>query len=193
MDIYQVETAEVTTTAQGTPIWMVSMRKPDGTLHCHTFPTSTIEWRMAEYGLDTVDEALDIILHEPYATDPTDPIQGRQDPAAKVGMTVLRAGTAAAEPISLHNAPTIADAREAHRLRIADAKTRILITPPKGKQDPLDIIRQQHGVTGEGLRQKAALVDSVRRAVRGEPAPRNADIVIDPESHTRTVKETRRA
>ncbi|MFI6854479.1 hypothetical protein [Streptomyces sp. NPDC050416] len=193
MDIYQVETVEATTTAQGTPIWMVSMRKPDGSIHAHTFPPSTIEWRMAEYGLDSVDEALDIILHEPWATDPTDPIAGREDPAVRAGMTVLQAGAATAEPIRLHNAPTIADAREAHRLRIADAKTRIRITPPKGKQDPLDIIRQQHGVTGEGLRQKAALVDSVRRAMRGEPAPRNADIVIDPEAHTRTVKETSRA
>ncbi|MFE8961736.1 hypothetical protein [Streptomyces iakyrus] len=192
MDVYQVETAEATTTAQGTPIWLVSMRKPDGSIHAHAFPPSTIEWRMAEYGLDTVDEALDIILHEPWAADPTDPILGRQDPAMKAGMTVQRAG-AAAEPIRLHNAPTIADAREAHRLRIADAKTRIRITPPKGKQDPLDLIRQQHGVTSEGLRQKAAFVDSVRRAVRGEQAARTPDIIVDPESRTRIVKETSRA
>jgi hypothetical protein len=193
MDIYQVESAEATTTAQGTPIWMVSMRKPDGTIHAHSFPPSTIEWRMAEYGLDTVDEALDIILHEPWAADPTDPTRAREDPAALAGMTVLRAGAKVAEPIRLHNAPTIADAREAHRLRIADAKTRIRITPPKGKQDPLDIIRQQHGVTGDGLRQKAALVDSARRALRGETTPTKPDIIVDPESHARTVKETSRA
>jgi hypothetical protein len=193
MDIYQVETVEATATAQGTPIWMVSMRKPDGTIHAHSFPPSTIEWRMAEYGLDSVDEALDIILHEPWAADPTDPMQAREDPAALVGMTVLQAGAAAAEPIRLHNAPTIADAREAHRLRIADAKTRIRITSPKGQQDPLDIIRQQHGVTGEGLRQKAALVDTARRAVRGETTPHKPDIVIDPEAHVRPVKETSRA
>jgi hypothetical protein len=189
MDIYEVRDAQATTTSQGTPIWMVSMRKPDGTLHCHTFPPAAIEWRMAEYGLDTVDEALDMVLHEPWAVDPLDPLSARDDPAARAGMTVLRAGGAGVEPIRLHNAPTIADARAAHRLRIADAKTRVTVRPPQGKPDPLNAIRQQHGVTEAGLREKAALVDRARRAVRGEAVPRSTSIVIDPEARRRSVKE----
>lgn len=192
MDTYEVENVGLTATAQGTPIWMVSMRKPDGTIHAHSFPPSAIEWRMAEYQLDTVDEALDMVLHEPWATDPTDPVRGQNDPAARAGMMVQAAKVGAAEPIRLHNAPTIADARSAHRLRIADAKTRVQITPPKGKQDPLDTIREQHGVTSEGLREKAAAVDAVRRAARGEAPPPAPSIIVDPEAHSR-MKEGSRA
>lgn len=171
MDIYEVQSAEATTNGQGTAIWLVSMRKPDGTVHCHAFPPAAIEWRMAEYQLDTVDEALDIVLHEPWATDPLDPLRARDDVAAKAGMVVRGPGSAVGyEPIRLHNADNIADAREAHRLRIADAKTRVQVRPPKGKPDPLDAIRQ-HGVTKQGLRIKTALVDAARCGVRGEPVP----------------------
>lgn len=170
MDTYEVLAAEATATAQGTPIWMVSMLKPDGTIHVHTFPPSAIEWRMAEYGLDSIDEALDIVLHEPYAADPLDPMQAASDPAGRAGMKVRLPGTTVDEPIRLHNAPTIAEARAAHRLRIADAKTRVRVTPPKGKTDPLDTIRTNHGVTEEGLKAKAAHVDAARRAVRRETA-----------------------
>jgi hypothetical protein len=192
MDTYEVETVELTATAQGTPIWMVAMRKPDGTIHAHSFPPSTIEWRMAEYQLDTVDEALDFILHEPWATDPTDPLRGANDPAARAGMVVHAGKGGAVEPIRLHNAPTIADARAAHRLRIADAKTRVKVTSPKSKQDPLDAIRGKHGVTDEGLREKAAVVDAVRRAARGETPQPPPSIIIDPDSRNR-VKEAGRA
>lgn len=192
MDTYEVETVELTATAQGTRIWMVSMRKPDGTIHAHSFPPSAIEWRMAEYQLDTVDEALDMVLHEPWATDPTDPVRGQNDPAARAGMVVQAATGGAVEPIRLHTAPTIADARAAHRLRIADAKTRVKVTPPKGKLDPLDTIRGQHGVTSEGLREKAEVVAAVRRAARGETPSPAPSIIVDPEARGR-MREASRA
>jgi hypothetical protein len=192
MDIYEVLAAEATTTAQGTPIWMVSMRKPDGSVHCHTFPPSTIEWRMAEYAFDTIDEALDVVLHEPWAVDPTDPMQTHADPAAKAGMSVRRPGTAAPEPVRLHNAASVADARAAHRLRIADAKTRVTVQPPKGKPDPLDAIRR-HGVTEDGLRLKTALVDAARCGVRGEPLPEETRRVLAALNPYYASKETPRA
>lgn len=177
---YEIEAVEATVTAQGERVWRVDMRKPDGSIHCHAFPPSAIEWRMAEYGLGSVDEALDMVLHEPFAVDPLDTFRDAagRDPAARAGLTVRLAGKAAAEPVRLHNAPTIAAAREAHRLRIADAKTRTRILPPKGKTDPLDVIREQHGVTEAGLRVKTALVDAARCGVRGEPLPEKTRRVL---------------
>lgn len=193
---YEIEAVEATVTAQGGRGWRVDMRKPDGTLHCHAFPWSAIEWRMAEYSLDSVEEALDMVLHEPYAVDPLDTFRDAagRDPAARAGMTVRLAGKVAAEPVRLHNAPTIADAREAHRLRIADAKTRVRVLPPKGKKDPLDVIREQHGVTEGGLRVKAALVTAARCGVRGEPVPEETRRVLAEIHPTyRTSEEMTRA
>lgn len=191
MDIYEVETVEARATAQGAPIWMASMRKPDGSIHAHTFPPSAIEWRMAEYGLDTVDEALDIVLHEPWATDPMDPLHARDDAALRQGMVVRVPGPVVDyEPIRIFNADAIADARTAHRIRIADAKTRVRITPPKGQPDPLDIIRARHGVTDEGLRQKTALVDAARRSYRGEAVPGDPNIALEPQARQRPKEAT---
>lgn len=193
MDEYVVQSAERTRTSQGGAIWLVAMLKPDGTIHCHAFPPSIIEWRMAEYELDSVDEALDIVLHEPFATSPTDPLHARDDAALRAGMVVRAPGPVLDyEPIHLHNADSIADARQAHRIRISDAKTRVTVRPGKVNKDPLDAIRQ-HGVTQEGISSKAAAVDAARRAYRGERPPPRPDIIFDPEAHQRTLKEDRRA
>lgn len=37
-------------------------------MHCHAFPTETLAWRAAEYGIDPadVDTLLEVVLHEPY-------------------------------------------------------------------------------------------------------------------------------
>ncbi|NUT50094.1 MAG: hypothetical protein HOV94_22705 [Saccharothrix sp.] len=193
MDEYVVQSAEKTSNRQGQLIWLVSMLKPDGTIHCHAFPPSAVEWRMAEYQLGDVDEALDIVLHEPFATNPADPLQARDDAAVRVGMVVRAPGRALDyEPITLHSADTIKDARDAHRIRISDAKTRVHVKAPKGKPDPLDAIRQ-YDVTDEGLRQKAALVDAARRSVRGEAPTPQPDIIFDPEVRHRGMKEDTRA
>jgi len=148
------------------------MEKPDGTIHCHFFPPSVIEWRMAEYQLVSVDEALDMVLHEPWATAPLDRLRARDDAAVRHGMVVRKSGPAVDyEPIRLHNADSIEDARTAQRMRIAEAKGRIKVVPPKDSPDPLDLVRGQHGVTEGGLRLKAALVDAARCGVRGTPVP----------------------
>lgn len=163
MDLYEVLTAEATATAQGTPIWMVSMRKPDGSIHCHTFPPSAIEWRMAEYGLTDVDEALDVILHEPYLPDG----RGRDDAAVRVGLVTSTRPDA--EAITLFNAASTADARAAHLARIADVKAARVRVAASGKgADPLDTVRRNHRVTPTGIREKRELVDVARwQAVYG--------------------------
>ncbi|MCI3246300.1 hypothetical protein [Streptomyces spinosisporus] len=168
MDTYEVQAADATTTSTGTPIWMVTMRKPDGSIHCHTFPPSTIEWRMAEYELVNPDEALDIVLHEPYLPD----APGRDDAALRVGLVTSTRPDA--EAITLFNAASTADARAAHRLRVADAKTsRVQVLPPSGEEDPLNVIRANHGVTARGIRAKRERVDIARwQMVYGElPVP----------------------
>jgi hypothetical protein len=194
MDDYVVQSAEKMTNGQGVPIWLVSMLKPDGTIHCLALPPSAIEWRMAEYGLDDTDEALDMVLHEPWATSPTDPLQARDDAAVRVGMVVRTPGPVEDyEPIRLHNADSISDARAAHRLRIADAKKRVQVTAPKGREDPLDAIRQQHGVTEEGLRMKTALVDAARCGMRGEAVPEETRRVLAELPENRLMEEISRA
>lgn len=177
------------TTGSGTPCWRVTHQRPDGSMHGHVFPQSTLEWRVAEYGLDSIDEALDIVLHEPWATDPADPMQARDDAAVRVGMVVRKNGPAVDyEAIALHSADSIEDAREAHRIRIADAKTRVHVVPPKGQPDPLDIIRARHGVTDAGVQEKAAFVDAIRRSLRGETVRPPEDILVDPDTHQRAME-----
>lgn len=176
--------------SSGIPCWTVTYERPDGTKHQHAFPQSTLEWRVAEYGLDSIDEALDIVLHEPWKIDPVDPLLARDDAAVRQGMVMRTRGAAVDyEAIRLHNADSIADARTAHRLRIADAKTRVHITAPKGKANPLDTIRASHGVTTEGVRLKGQIVEQTRRSYRGEPVAPQPAFTFAPE----TPKETTRA
>lgn len=184
-ELIPIEVAE-RTSGGGTPCWVVTYQLADGRMHGHVFPQATLEWRMAEYGLDGIDEALDVVLHEPWAITPSEPWLIPADAATRQGMVVRTRGPAVDyEPIALHNADSIDDARTAHRIRIADAKNRVHVVPPDGKPDPLDIIRQRHGVTEEGVQEKAALVDTVRRANRGEAPQPQPDIIIDPEARQR--------
>lgn len=187
-----VGAAEVVTRS-GVACWHVKHQRPDGSIHGHVFPQSTVEWRMAEYELEGIEEALDMVLHEPFATDPEDPLLARDDSALRVGMVTRLPGPALDyDTIRLHNADTIADAREAQNIRVDDAKTsRVRIVPPEGMPDPLDIIRERHGCTDEGIREKTALVDAARRAYRGVTAPPVDDIILDTEAHERPLETDR--
>ncbi|MGW1949048.1 hypothetical protein ACWCRC_32590 [Streptomyces sp. NPDC001940] len=186
-----VDVTEVVTRS-GVACWQIQHQRPDGDIHRHVFPQDALEWRMAEYGLESIDEALDMVLHEPFATDPADPLLARDDAALRVGMvTRLPGAVEDYDTIRLHNADTIGDAREAQDIRVADAKTsRVRIVPPDGQPDPLDVIRERHGCTDEGIREKAALVDAARRAYRSEAVPPADDIILDTSAHER---ETGRA
>jgi hypothetical protein len=143
--------------SRGTLYWSVHKTAPDGSGHGHAFPTDTLEWRAAEYGLTDIDEILDMILHEPHLPDEPD----RDDAAARAGFVTSTRPNA--EPITLFNARSSADALTAHRLRITDAKqTRAHVRPPTKGKDPLDTIRAAHGITPAGLRAKREAVDIQR-------------------------------
>jgi hypothetical protein len=142
--------------SRGNLYWLVHKVDPDGGGHGHAFPPETLEWRGAEYGVTDVDEILDIILHEPYLPDEPD----RDDAAARAGLVTSTGPDA--EPITLYNAASTADAHAAHRLRISEVKrTRARVEAPKGK-DPLDVIRANHGIDPDRLRAKREAVDTHR-------------------------------
>ncbi|MDX3230637.1 hypothetical protein [Streptomyces sp. ME19-01-6] len=137
-------------------LWQVTYQSKAGEARNHLFPKATLEWRAAEYGLDDVDEILDIILHEPYAPaeQPVTPMSLIDAPAR----TALRP----TPRITLYTAESTAQARDAHRQLIADVKANhVQIAPPKGA-DPLDHIRRRHGITPDGLRAKSEQVDTHR-------------------------------
>lgn len=174
--------------------WQIRQKRPDGAHHLTIFPTSTLEWRAAEYGIDHTSETglaqiIDMVLHEPFLQDP---LQFRdQDPAAARGMTAastqavhgLELGDEA--PVTLFNAPSREHARRAHQLRIEHTKaTRVqvvttapaLTTKPGVRAaqaqtpDPLRRLRAEHGITEEGLSAKQSHVEQVRRDLSAQLA-----------------------
>jgi hypothetical protein len=145
-DEYIVESVEE---HEGSPAWRIRMRKPDGTYHAHIMPKATLEWRAAEYGITDVDELLDIALHEPFAP-PTD------------AQAALIEGVTRDTGPTLYEATSTADARAAHRARIARAKTE-RITVRNGNSDPLAVIRWNHYIIDpDRMRAKRELVDERR-------------------------------
>ncbi|MFB8235525.1 hypothetical protein ACFC58_03145 [Kitasatospora purpeofusca] len=168
--------------------WVVRQQRPDGQHHVTVFPTASLEWRAAEYGIDHTTEAgldqiIDIVLHEPHLRDPLE--HRASDPAAAKGMTApsteavhgLAIGDEA--PVTLHNAPDRATALSAHLERIEHVKrTRVRVvsatstaanttSSARGNaeptRDPLAAIRADHGITAEGVAAKAAVVDQARQ------------------------------
>lgn len=161
-----------------TPCWHVDMIKPDGTGHRHVFPKVTLENLAAEYGIDptAVDDLLDIALHQPYAPHPDDP--DSEDPAGAAGMlspALVSRGKARRGdliPTTLYTARDTAAARGAHLLRIEYAKVhRVRVVPPRGGKDPLDVIRNNHGITPERVAAKAQQIEQRRLIAQGR-APR---------------------
>jgi hypothetical protein len=138
---------------RGTPRWAVHHIDQDGNGGGVIFPKDTVEWRAAEYGLTDIDEILDVILHEPHLPDAPD----RDDAALRAGYVTSTGPDA--EPITLFNAVSTADAWAAHQVRIARAKeTRSRVVPPAKGPNPLDVIRAQ-GLRPAGVRAKRELVD----------------------------------
>ena len=150
-----------------TECWRVTYRKEDGTNHMHVFPKDAMEWRAAEYDIDPADveTLMDVVLYEPFL-DPEDKAvrkAGKLSPAVQNNKTTRRGE---AEPTNLMNAATIAEAREAHLLRVQDAKAnRVNITVPKGA-DPRDEIRNQHVARPKAVAEKRAFVVEGRRLLR---------------------------
>ncbi|WP_327074445.1 hypothetical protein OG196_31895 [Kitasatospora purpeofusca] len=168
-----------------TECWVVRQQRPDGQYHLSIFPTTTLEWRAAEYDLDYTTEAgltqiIDMVLHEPFLRDPLE--HRATDPAAAKGLTAASTedvhGLAIGDqaPVTLHNAPDQATALAAHLERIEHAKrTRVRVVSPtptpvkatsaatRPGRDPLAAIRTDHGITPEGVAAKAAVVEQARQ------------------------------
>lgn len=114
----------------------------------YVFPTDTLEWRAAEYGIDPKDTAtlLDIVLAEPHLTDAD-----------------FAPGT------HLYEAPDIETARRAHVARCAAVKWRHRIAS-RGAASPCQRIVQESPMDAEVIALKRELV-SQNRASLAEPAP----------------------
>lgn len=150
---------------RGAPRWTVHRIDQDGNGSGHVFPKETLEWRAAEYGLTDIDEILDVVLHEPFLPDEPD----RDDAAARAGMVTSNGPDA--EPITLLNAASTADALASHRLRVADVKqTRARVQTPDKGLNPLDVIRQG-GVSAASVRTKREVVDVHRWQLLYEGLP----------------------
>ncbi|MFC8077527.1 hypothetical protein ACFUN8_18570 [Streptomyces sp. NPDC057307] len=144
------------------PKWAVDMEKPDGNLHRHVLPKATLEWRAAEYGIDDVEELMDIVLHEPFQIPATEE-ELSWDAAAQEADTKLH------RLPSLIEAESTTEAAESLRVRIARTKAEkvhVVSTPKKGQPDPLDKIRNEHGIDPERKREKRELVDTMRWMTR---------------------------
>lgn len=159
-----------------TPCWAVDMRKPDGGTYRHVFPKDTLAWRAAEYGLDTADTAalLDVVLHEPFAPNPDDPITAADDPVLAAGLmspaNVSRGTVRAGDPVptTLYTAETTQAAREAHLMRITHAKNHVVrVSAPKGKTSPLTAITRVL-LDPATVSARAARVEANRRRLRHE-------------------------
>lgn len=188
------------------PCWRIQTTDGDGRTHDTILPQVTLAWRAAEYGIDPADTAtlIDLILHEPFLPNLEDPNAAAADPAAKAGMTVParrangRTRKGDPEPVRLHNANTIADARAAHLLRINAIKNTVRIEAPAGRgaDNPL---RQIHDTVVDPtvVARLVDRVDAARRKYRGERIPRTPqpDVPFDDTVHrrARAMKEAPRA
>lgn len=169
-----------------TPCWQLMMLKPDGYGHGITFPKQTLEYRAGEYGIDPddVETLLDVVLHEPFLPDLSDPASHPADPAWQLGVKGralfplgrIRAGDTV--PADLWTASSIDDARTAHLARINHVKTNIVRVTSAVKAgtataraaDPLDVIRA-HPINPAAVKAHAAVVHMRRQQARGMRFP----------------------
>lgn len=185
--------------------WVIGLRRPDGAEGTHTIPAEAFASRAAEYWAEdedppTVDQLLDIMLHEPY-------IPAEEAPVHRTAETVLiatadgveepaaQARTAGGKQrVTVHNARNHDEARTAHLERIDAAKQRVRIVSPKpvtplagGRQavkqasaDPLDVIRERATINPAQVAEIRRVIHQAREhaargdasALQGEPLRR---------------------
>lgn len=139
--------------------------QPWATQGGHCFPKDVFEWRAAEYGIDPtdMDTLVDIVLVEPFIS-PGD----------------MKAGE------MLHDAPTIAEARQAHLARCSRAKLRARITTRtaalRNAGGLLDQLRTQSPMDTEVMQVKEQYVREMRQAHRDAAA-------VEPRSRARQLVE----
>jgi hypothetical protein len=179
-----------------TPCWMVeATRASDGQKYRHIFPKATLAYRAAEYGIDPADTdtLIDMILHEPFAASPDDPITAPADPALAAGLTakaVVARGTVNIgdqTTVTLFNADSIDQARQAHMLRIEDAKAKVAtMVVPKNRKALLAALRAEP-IDRDFVTRHRAAVDARRAAYKGTPPAPGDSVVLD------NTRESRRA
>lgn len=135
------------------PCWYVTTRMPDGRLHQHVFPKSTMDWRAAEYGLTDPAEILDVILHEPHR-----PRTAHDDRVSLISPTAKAAKQAEA-PVTLWTARSTSEARTAHRKTIAAVKQHRKVVDPAGH---LTHILAAHTPDPDFIRRKTQSLDVTR-------------------------------
>lgn len=127
----------------------------------HCFPKDTFEWRAAEYGIDPRDMAtlLDIVLAEPF-------LEAQDYTAGE----------------SLHDAPSISMARQAHLRRCAQGKLRGRVSTRAAKltanTGPLEALLQNSPMDETALSLKKEHVALVRQEFR-EQRPVQRDRIED--------------
>lgn len=135
----RVQFGDATEDGQGHWSVVVTRIEDDGivTTGVHVFPTDTLEWRAAEYGIDPsdVDTLMDIILAEPYLTDQH-----------------------WATGSQLHDADTIDQARADHIARCAAVKLAHRMSTRGKAAEPLRAVRERHEMHPEALEMKRELV-----------------------------------
>lgn len=182
--VWELAEAHQYWTGEG-PGWQLVFRKPDGTIHLHTFPRVAVVDRAALYGLDPDTDfvlILEILVHENDAPDPEhwpdgwppDPAialghtreaparQGRHGPGGQPGRRTVGVGAL--------TAPDAATARAVHQARIALVKDRLQRLDLTSHMEGVAAVQSQAAVTAAEVAERAAAVGVVREQVRGEAA-----------------------
>lgn len=123
----------------GTPLLHESGQHMRRRLH---FPTDTLEWRAAEYGIDPADTAtlLDVVIAEFF----------------------MEPGDYDGQPHLFDGMSDLDTARTAHLARCAKVKLRHRLTT-RGKQHPLERVRAESPIHPEVVKVKAGHVDHARK------------------------------
>lgn len=157
-EIVDIFEGELTPGVEG---WDIIQRTPDGSLRAHAIPKVALEWRAAEYGLESVDEIFDILLHEAYVGYGIVTPPSTMNSVIKSDTPPKKSRVAAEVPLpGLYEAKSTQEARDAHRERIAKVKTdTIRVTDPQGL---LSYITANPEMDSDSIREKRERVDTQR-------------------------------
>lgn len=124
----------------------------------HVFPDDTLEWRVAEYGMDPADPdpILEMVLWEPHLPEADQP------------------------ELLLHDAPDIPTAREYHLKRISDFKGKGANPSHPGPPDPVrgQVVALSR-MNPQAIEVKKVMVDEGRKA-RGKERAMLARMAAEP-------------
>lgn len=177
-------------TEEGRRFRVVTEEADSATRCLMVFPEDVFEWRVAEYGFDPedIDTILDVVLHERFIPDPLDPHNWGQDAAMEAGLVapanrpwgrLVQIGNTV--PVTLFNARSKDEAREAHLARVEKVKReRALVIPPQVSLErgvttppnPLDFIRAEVRVDRNRIEQFSHHVHQIREMMNKRVADR---------------------